>query len=241
MTTTLDVQVLRVFTDPEGGHGNPLGVVFDAAELSSETGTRLTAALGFSETVFVDDEPTAAHRIFLPTNEIKLAGHPAVGTAWVLGQRAGKVPETLRPRLASEPVAAWAADGLVWIRGAVGDAQPWDFVQLDDPAQVEALPTTPGPDVDASDPLAQRGRHQFWAWVDEAAGSVRARTFCADFGIPEDEATGSAAIHLTQQLGRALTIRQGRGSVIHTRPAAEAGWVELGGDVVDDGFRAVSV
>ena len=233
MTTTLDGQVLRVFTDAEGGHGNELAVVFDAAELPGELGTRLTGLLGFSESVFVDDEPNAAFRIFTPTSELRLAGHPTVGTAWVLGQRAGAVPETVRPRLAG-PVAAWSADGLTWIRGAVADAHTWHFVQLPDPGDVAALAVTP-------EPLEGRENHQYWAWIDEEAGLVRARTFSTDDGIPEDEATGSAAIHLTNLHGRPLTIRQGRGSVIRTRPAAEPGWIEIGGRVVDDGFRQVTL
>lgn len=240
MTTTLDVQVLRVFTDAKGRHGNALAVVFDAAELPGELGVQLTALLGFSESVFVDDEASAAFRIFTPTAEVKLAGHPTVGTAWVLGQRAGAVPETVRPRLAS-PVPAWSADGLAWIRGSVADAQPWEFVQLADPAQVDALTLVPGPDLAPSDPLAQRGRHEFWAWIDQEAGQVRARTFCGNFGIPEDEATGSGAIHLTDRLGRPLTIRQGHGSIIRTRPADEPGWMEIGGAVADDGFRTVTL
>ncbi len=240
MTTTLDVQILRVFTGRGGGHGNELAVVFDAADLPGELGVRLTAQLGFSETVFVDDEKRAGFRIFNPAGELKLAGHPTVGAAWALGERAGAVPEVLRPRLAS-PVPAWAADGLVWIRAAVADAHSWEFVQLPEPAQVDALAVAPGPGVAASDPLAQREHHEFWAWLDEEAGRVRARAFCRRIGVPEDEATGSAAIHLTHRLGRALTIRQGRGSVIHTRPAAEPGWIEVGGAVADDGFRTVTL
>src|SRR6266568_228122 len=106
MTTELDVQVLRVFADPEGGHGNELGVVFDAAGLPGELGVRLTAHLGFSETVFVDDVERASFRIFTPAAELRLAGHPTVGTAWVLAERTGVVPEVLRPRLA-EPVPTW--------------------------------------------------------------------------------------------------------------------------------------
>ena len=239
MTTTLDVQVLRVFTDAEGSHGNNLAVVFDAAELPGELGIRLTGLLGFSESVFVDDEPNAAFRIFTPTSELRLAGHPTVGTAWVLGQRAGAVPETVRPRLAA-PVAAWSADGLTWIRGSVADAHTWHFVQLSEPAQVDALTVTPEPGAAQSDPLAARENHQYWAWIDEEAGLVRARTFSTDAGIPEDEATGSAAIHLTNVQSRPLTIRQGRGSVIRTRPAAEPGWIEIGGAVADDGFRQVT-
>ncbi|HZP54824.1 PhzF family phenazine biosynthesis protein [Actinocrinis sp.] len=261
MTTTLEVQVLRVFTDAGAGHGNELGVVYDAAGLAGELGIRLAAHLGFSETVFIDDEPRAGFRIFTPAAELKLAGHPTVGTAWVLGERAGgEVPAVVRPRLAAE-VAAWreevggvgdggsdgaaahdggggdshrndGKDSVVWIRGAVADAPPWQFVQLDEPAQVDAL---------SPDAPEQRGRHQFWAWIDESAGLVRARTFCADLGVPEDEATGSAAIRLADKLQRPITVHQGRGSVLYARPAAEAGWAEVGGRVVSAGFRSVTL
>lgn len=258
MTATLEVQVLRVFTDPGGGYGNELGVVYDAAGLPSELGIRLTAHLGFSETVFVDDEPRAVFRIFTPATELRLAGHPTVGTAWVLGERAGgKVPAVVRPRLATE-VAAWREDvdgaargveggdgegegmkgeggergSVVWIRGAVADAPPWEFVQLGDPAQVDAL---------SPDAPEQRGHHQFWAWIDESAGLVRARTFCANVGVPEDEATGSAAIRLTDKLKRPITIRQGLGSVLYARPAAEPGFAQVGGHVASDGFRSVTL
>jgi len=51
-------------------------------------------------------------------------------------------------------------------------------------------------------------------------------------GIPEDEATGAAAVRITTQLERALTIVQGRGSVIHARWLG--GDVEVGGRVVLD-------
>jgi predicted PhzF superfamily epimerase YddE/YHI9 len=248
MITALEVQVLRVFTDPAGRHGNELGVVFDAAGLSGELGVRLTAHLGFSETVFVDDADHGSFRIFTPASELKLAGHPTVGTAWALAGRTGVVPEVIRPRLAS-PVPTWrettGEDGgsgadadLVWIRGAVADAVAWEYVQVDDPADVDTLTTQPEP---GSPDEALRERHQFWAWIDEAAGVVRARTFCASIGVPEDEATGSAAIHLTHRLGRPLTIRQGRGSVIEARPAAEPGWAEIGGRVVSDGMRTVTL
>lgn len=249
MTTELEVQVLRVFADPAGGHGNELGVVFDAAALPSGLGIRLAAHLGFSETVFVDDAERAAFRIFTPAAELKLAGHPAVGTAWVLAERTGTAPRVLRPKLAAE-VPTWreaAKDGgsnadlgldLVWIRGAVADAVAWDHVRLDDPAAVDVLVAQPEP---GSAELERRTRHQFWAWADEAAGLVRARTFCSNIGVPEDEATGSAAMHLTSRLGRPITIRQGRGSVIEARPAAQPGWAEIGGRVVSDGTRTVTL
>lgn len=240
LSETLDVQVLRVFADRRGDYGNELAVVFDAARLPAESGIRLAARLGFSESVFVDDEPRAGFRIFTPAAELRLAGHPTVGVAWVLGERAGgAVPEVLRPRLAA-PVAAWReqdegegeGEAVVWFRGAIADAPPWRFVRLDDPAEVEAL------DADAAE---QRAHHQFWAWLDEAAGLVRTRTFARDVGVREDEATGSAALRLADLLRRPITVRQGRGSVLHARPAAEPGWAEVGGRVVSDGWRRVTL
>lgn len=70
-----------------------------------------------------------------------------------------------------------------------------------------------------------------WAWEDESAGRVRARGFPGrDDGIVEDEATGAAALLLTDRLGRALNIVQGAGSQILTAPQP-GGWVEVGGRV----------
>ena len=75
-----------------------------------------------------------------------------------------------------------------------------------------------------------------WAWIDEAAGTVRARSFAPDFGIAEDEATGSAALGLAVLLDRELTIHQGKGSVLHAR-ALGGGWGEVGGRVSLDERR----
>ena len=80
------------------------------------------------------------------------------------------------------------------------------------------------------------GLAAFWAWADEAAGVVRARVFPVAIGIPEDEATGAAAVQLAALLGRELAIRQGQGSLIRARPAAD-GWVEIGGRTVLDDVR----
>lgn len=71
-----------------------------------------------------------------------------------------------------------------------------------------------------------------WAWEDEPAGRIRARAFPGrDDNIDEDEATGAAALLLTDQLGRALNIIQGAGSQILTAPQPH-GWTEIGGRVV---------
>jgi predicted PhzF superfamily epimerase YddE/YHI9 len=69
-----------------------------------------------------------------------------------------------------------------------------------------------------------------WAWLDERAGLVRARVFGERIGIPEDEATGTAATKLGAGVGRALDIRQGRASRILANPRGD-GSVEIGGRV----------
>jgi predicted PhzF superfamily epimerase YddE/YHI9 len=60
--------------------------------------------------------------------------------------------------------------------------------------------------------------------------------FAANLGVPEDEATGSAAMRLTDFLSRDLRITQGQGSLIETTWNAE-GWVGVAGRVVNDGVR----
>jgi predicted PhzF superfamily epimerase YddE/YHI9 len=77
-----------------------------------------------------------------------------------------------------------------------------------------------------------------WAWADEPAGRVRARMFGPSVGMPEDEATGAAAVMLTTDLGRDLEITQGRGSRLLTTHEGD-GWATVGGRVVADGGRTV--
>ena len=67
-------------------------------------------------------------------------------------------------------------------------------------------------------------------------GHLRSRMFATNLGVPEDEATGSAAIRITDYLSRDLTINQGMGSWIHTKWSAD-GWVRLAGRVAADGTR----
>ncbi|HET9170452.1 MAG TPA: PhzF family phenazine biosynthesis protein [Actinospica sp.] len=230
---TMNVLVVRVFADEDGRFGNELGVVLDAAGLDSGLGPKLTAHLGFSETVFVDriDETGADVRIFNPTAEMRLAGHPLVGTSRVIAEATGAQPAVLRPRLA-DAVDTWREGEVTWIRGNAAFAPEFEFVRHTTPACVEGL---------AVPAVEERAHAQHWAWIDEAAGVLRARTFVGTMGIPEDEATGAAAIHQAQRLGRPVTIRQGRGSVLRARPAETPGWSEVGGLVVAEPARVIEL
>ncbi len=68
--------------------GNQLAVVLDAGPLDTATMQRIALELNFSETTFVSqyDDERASVRIFTPTQELPFAGHPTLGTAWVLGR-----------------------------------------------------------------------------------------------------------------------------------------------------------
>ena len=86
---TLSFATVDVFTDRQFG-GNPLAVVTDATGLSSEAMQAIAAEFNLSETTFVlppqDPENTAEVRIFTPKAELPFAGHPNVGTAFVLAR-----------------------------------------------------------------------------------------------------------------------------------------------------------
>ena len=84
---TFSFVTVDVFTDRRFG-GNPLAVFPDAQGLSDDEMQALAAEFNLSETTFVlppaDDANTARVRIFNRTAEMPFAGHPNVGTGWVL-------------------------------------------------------------------------------------------------------------------------------------------------------------
>ena len=80
--------VADVFTD-RPLTGNQLAVFTDAREIPEEQLQPLAREMAFSETVFVytpDGDGHARIRIFTPAQEIPFAGHPTLGTAFVLAQ-----------------------------------------------------------------------------------------------------------------------------------------------------------
>jgi predicted PhzF superfamily epimerase YddE/YHI9 len=223
MTATSKLDVVRVFCAEDGGGGNLLGVFLDGAEVSAESRQAIAHDLGFAETVFVDDLDRAEVRIFTPEVELPFAGHPSVGTAWLLRER-GVEPATLRPPAGEVPVRF--DGGLTGVIARPEWGPPFEFLELGSAAEIEAL----------SGPPDGYGNVGVWAWVDEARGIMRERVFVPEAGVDEDEATGSAALRLCALLGRQIEIRQGRGSVIFAAPLAD-GTAEIRGRVVADETR----
>jgi trans-2,3-dihydro-3-hydroxyanthranilate isomerase len=97
-----------VFTDRRFG-GNPLAVLLDARGLDAEQMMRVTREFNLSETVFVlppeDPRHTRKLRIFTPGRELPFAGHPTVGTAYLLAAL-GEIP------LAGEETAITFEEGV---------------------------------------------------------------------------------------------------------------------------------
>ena len=216
------LHVLRVFVNEDGEWGNPLGVFLDGQRVPEPARQGIAAALGFSETVFVDDRASGRLRVHTPAVELPFAGHPTVGTAWLL-DREGSSQETLQ--LPAGNVGVRQADGMTFIAARPEWVPPFEYRQLDSPVEVRAVVAS-----------EQTSNAYIWSWIDEAAGTLRARSFVPEVGISEDEATGAAAIGLCARLGRPITVHQGHGSVLLCRPL-EDGYIEVGGAVVLDAIR----
>lgn len=213
----VEVRVLRVFCGPDGGYGNPLGVVLDGAAVAAGDRQALARHLGYSETVFVDDAPSGRMEIYTPEVEYPFAGHPTVGTAWLL-RREGFAVGELHPPAGEVPVRF---DGdVTYVQGRVEWCPDFDLIELAGPAEIDEHPGI------------EEGDIYIWAWIDERVGLIRARCFAPDAGIVEDEATGSSVLRLAAELGREIEVRQGEGSVIWARPLAD-GMVEIGGQVAE--------
>ena len=209
------LHVLKVFVGDEGVGGNPLGVFLEGNEIPGDQRQKIAADLGFSETVFVDDPESGDLRIFTPTTELPFAGHPLVGTAWLLAKERTAL-EVLRPPAGEVPARV---DGdVAFIVGHPDWAPEFEHLELESSIQVEMLDGPPeGKDLAG-----------VWAWEDEPSGYLRARVFAPRLGVEEDEATGAHAVRLAARLGREVLIRQGEGSLISAHPNAD-GTVEIGG------------
>ncbi len=205
--------------------GNQLCVVPDAAGLDPATMQALAREIGFSETTFVTEAAgdRYAMRIFTPEQELPFAGHPTLGTAFVLvaegrvrtpavqvvaaGEcpvevdlaagraRMRQLPPVFGPRLEDRALAARAA-GLA--PGDVREDLPMEVVSTGLPHLM-----VPVRDLETLRRAAREG--DLVARVCAAVGAssmylfaeipegIAARMFDPELGIGEDPATGSAA------------------------------------------------
>jgi trans-2,3-dihydro-3-hydroxyanthranilate isomerase len=220
--------VVDVFTDVPLA-GNQLAVFTDARGLEQERMQALALEVGFSETVFVlpaDGDGHARVRIFTPRAELRFAGHPILGSAFVLAAplqlgliqletASGVVPVELerdesggivfgRMRQPVPTVApALSPDVLL---GALGVERSVVPIELYDNGvrhvyvglEGEAEVSQLRPDLGA---LAQYDADGTTCFAG-AGRRWKSRVFAPAFGVPEDPATGSAAGPLACHLAR---------------------------------------
>jgi len=238
---TLRYVVADVFTD-RPLTGNQLAVFTDGRGVDDETMQALARELKFSETVFVVPASEGGHariRIFTPATELPFAGHPVLGSAFVLAgplqvdeirleTGAGVIPVSLERdggRIVfgwmTQPLPKWEpfarVDELQSLLG-VESALPVEvydlgpshvYVALSSEEEVASL----APDFPALARVTEAGVNCF-----AGSGSRwKTRMFAPTFGVAEDPATGSAAgplaVHLVRHgrigFGDEIEISQG--------------------------------
>ena len=85
--------------------GNQLAVIRNSGSLTSDVMQRIANEMHFSETTFIDSDKKSSNggydvRIFTPNNELKFAGHPTLGTAFLIQQQIiGKQVESVKLNL----------------------------------------------------------------------------------------------------------------------------------------------
>jgi trans-2,3-dihydro-3-hydroxyanthranilate isomerase len=211
--------IADVFTD-RPLEGNGLAVFTDARELAEERLQPLARELNLSETVFVYQAEQGGHakiRIFTPTSEVPFAGHPTLGTAFVLAgplqldeirleTGAGVVPVRLE-REGSRIVFGWMTQPLPTVEAyepaeallaALGVEESRLPIELYDNGLHHVYVALGSEDeVAALEPdLNALARLPDVLGVNCFAGSGTAwktRMFAPAGGVPEDPATGSAA------------------------------------------------
>ena len=219
--------VADVFTDAPLT-GNQLAVFTDAREIPEEQLQPLARELNVSETVFVYPASGAGHaaiRIFTPTLELPFAGHPILGTAFVLAGPlqlveihlecgAGVVPVRLerdgsrvafgwmtQPPFAHEPYGD--ADALLALLGIDAAESPVELYRQGPQHVVVELAAPDAvaalrPDFAALEALSPYGT----ACIARDGDAWKARVFVPAHGVPEDPATGSAAGPIALHLAR---------------------------------------
>lgn len=225
---TLRYALCDVFTEQPLA-GNPLAVFTDARGLDAATMQALAREMNLSETTFVLPPERGGHarvRIFTPRAELPFAGHPTLGTAFVLGGpletlelrlelTAGIVPVRLEregarigfgwmaqpgavPLAVENEAAIFAALGLDGsARASFGYSNGPEHLYVE--LASEAAVSALMPDLSSLARATQVGVYAF----SFDGKSCRARYFVPSQGVPEDPATGSAvgplALHLSRQ------------------------------------------
>ena len=225
----LNYRILNVFIDGDNPFsGNPLCVFEDGADLSDEDMQDLARQLNLSETTFITPggaDVSANVRIFTPSYEMPFAGHPTLGTAYVvrelssagdavlLRMPAGDIPVQVKDNLwtlqANAPMS-YTVDAqrsnLTAMIGLTADRLAAGPLWVDTGSLQLILPLRSASDVRAAfaEPkllarFASRpdGESLVYIWAPTGPDTIEARLFFTQSrAVLEDPATGSACANL---------------------------------------------
>lgn len=218
----IDAHFLRVFTDGSGNFGDAASIVIDDGKhIDDAKRQEIARELNTGETIFINDLAAADISVVHPQGEIGFAGVGVVGAAWLLAKLRGKPTERIHSR--DGEITTWQDGDITWARGPLSIMPPWNYRQLEAAKAIEEIKLEETRDWQHT---------MVWAWIDEAKGLIRARTFAADWDIPEAQGNGSGSMVLAAQLGKAIEIKHGKGSVIFAKPAPD-GYADIGGRVTE--------
>jgi trans-2,3-dihydro-3-hydroxyanthranilate isomerase len=226
---TVRFNLVDVFTD-RAFAGNQLGVFTDARGLTDKQMLALARELDFSESTFVLPPEAGGHarvRIFTTACEVPFAGHPVLGTAFVLAAPmqlvridletgSGIVPVVLEREGArivfgrmQQPVPTWRsferAAELLEALGLAPDAAQLPIIEYDNGLRHTFVALASAEQVAALRPDFARLAevvHDGVSCFSARGASVKTRMFAPGLGAPEDAATGSAAGPLAVHLAR---------------------------------------
>ncbi|TRX32425.1 PhzF family phenazine biosynthesis protein [Flavobacterium sp. ZT3R18] len=115
--------------------GNQLAVFLDADGLSTEEMQKIAREINFAESTFITSiQPknnSASIRIFTPENEMRFAGHPIIGTSWVLMNKiVESQPRNFKLSVPIGEIPIQQTEDLVWLQAA--QPQFWDVFSKED-------------------------------------------------------------------------------------------------------------
>ena len=247
-----DFKIVDVFTG-NPLEGNQLGVFLDGRGLDTDMMLKATREMNFSETVFFmpPEHPGAEARvrIFTPGGELPFAGHPTLGSAWVICEILGKSTVTLELGVGNVPVELESDGDTITFGRMLQPIPSWGPYER----TAEVLDALGVPDHQSSLPVEWYRNGPLNVYVEfpteEAVAALApdmgklgklpinlscfartedgwiTRMFAPALGVPEDPATGSAAGPLAIHLARHGRIKFGeeieicQGAQIH-RPSA---------------------
>jgi trans-2,3-dihydro-3-hydroxyanthranilate isomerase len=204
-----------------GGYsGNQLATVVDTAGLTSDDMQVIAREFNFSETTFLvggDFESGYDVRIFTPSQELPFAGHPTLGSAYLIREYVAKLTsDRLVLNLAAGKITVtFANDGVVWMRQkqpefgefldkqTAADALGLALDDIDEDYPVQSVSTglgftlVPVKSLQALKRINQQGSLGFGIFAFTREGytaeyDISSRMLANDAGISEDPATGSA-------------------------------------------------